>query len=89
MGFESKTGTYDSDDESLEEDVKTALDGLKKGETSGLIETETAYYIVRIDADTDKEATEKNKETIVEERKRDLYNDTLEGWQENDGWRTR
>ena len=89
MGFESKTGTYDSDDKSLEEDVKTALDGLKKGETSGLIETETAYYIVRIDADTDKEATEKNKETIVEERKKDLYNDTLEGWQENDGWKVK
>ena len=89
LGFSSKKGTYDADDDSLEEDVKSALDGLKKGETSGLIETDTAYYIVRLDEEKDKEATEKNKETIVEERKSDLYNETLEGWQKDDGWKVK
>ena len=89
LGFSSKTGTYDADDSSLEEDVKSALDGLKKGETSSLIETDTAYYIVRLDEETDKEATEENKETILQERKRDLYNETLEGWQKDDGWKVK
>lgn len=89
MGFEATTGTYDADDSSLEEDVKKALDGLKKGETSGLIETDTAYYIARIDKETDKEATEQNKETIVEERQKELYDDTLKEWQDKDGWKVK
>lgn len=89
FGFTAKTGAYDADDSSLEEEVKDALDGLKKGQTSKLIETETAFYIVRIDEETDKEETEKNKESIIEERQRDLYDETLEGWQENDGWKVK
>lgn len=88
-GFSATTGTYDSDDETLEEEVKTVLDGLKVGEVSDLIETENAIYLVRLDAETDKEATEKNKETIVKERQSDLYKDTLEGWQENDNWKVK
>lgn len=89
LDVSSKTGTYDADDSSLEEGVKSALDGLKKGETSDLIETDTAYYIVRLDEETDKEATEENKEKILQERKSDLYNETLEGWQKDDGWKVK
>ena len=89
FGFSAKTGTYDADDSSLEEDVKNALDGLKKGNTSELIETEKAFYIVRLDEETDKEATEKNRESIIQERKRTLYDETLEKWQEDDGWKVK
>ena len=89
FGFSAKTGTYDADDSSLEEDVKNALDELKKGNTSELIETETAFYIVRLDEETDKEATEENRESIIQERKRTLYDETLEKWQEDDGWKVK
>lgn len=85
-GYEVKTGTYAADDDTLDEAVKTALDGLKEGETSGVVETDTALYLLRIDTETDEEATETNRQTIIDTRKSDLYNEVLEGWQEDDGW---
>jgi foldase protein PrsA len=86
-GYDVSTGTYDADDSTLDEDVKDALDALKEGETSGVVETDSALYIVRIDSDTDEEATESNRETIISTRKSDHYDEVLEGWQENDGWK--
>ena len=56
---------------------------------SGLIETDNALYIVRLDSETDKEATEKNKETIIEQRKTDHYNEVLEKWQKKDNWKVK
>lgn len=86
-GYEVTTGTYAKDDSTLDEDVKKALDDLKKGETSSLIETDSAYYFVRIDKETDKEATEQNRESIISTRKSEHYDDVLSGWQKNDGWK--
>lgn len=77
--------TYEFDAEN-EDDLLVALEGLKAGETSGLIETDNALYIARVDSDTDKEATEKNRESIIEQKKNDFYNETLESWQEDDEW---
>lgn len=81
------TGTYDADNDTLDEEVKKALDGLKEGETSGLIETDDKAYFVRIDKDTDEDATEKNRTSIINQRKDDLYQKVLSGWQENDNWK--
>lgn len=81
------TGTYDADNDTLDEEVKKALDGLKEGETSGLIETDDKAYFVRIDEDTDEDATEKNRTSIINQRKDDLYQKVLSGWQENDNWK--
>ena len=79
-------GTYDADDDKLDAAVKKALDSLKEGETSALIETDTDLYIVRLDSETDEEATEENRESIIKTRKDELYDSVLEGWQEADGW---
>jgi foldase protein PrsA len=80
------TGTYAADNTSLADEVKTALDALKEGEMSELISTDSGYYIVRLDAETDEEATESNRESIIEDRQNDLYDEVLSGWQEDDGW---
>ena len=87
--YEVKKDAYAADDSALDEDVKKTLDGLKAGEVSGLIETDNALYIVRLDSETDKEATEKNKETIIEQRKTDHYNEVLEKWQKKDNWKVK
>ena len=81
------TGTYDADNDTLDEEVKKALDGLKEGETSGLIETDSKAYFVRIDKDTDADATEQNRTSIINQRKDDLYQEVLSGWQEDDNWK--
>lgn len=86
-GQKVTTGTYDADNDTLDEEVKKALDGLKEGETSGLIETDDKAYFVRIDKDTDEDATEKNRTSIINQRKDDLYQKVLSGWQENDNWK--
>lgn len=85
-GYEVTTSAYAKDDESLDEELLTALDALAEGETSGLIETDSALYFVRIDSDTDEEATEENREAIIAEREEALYDEVLTGWQEEDGW---
>jgi foldase protein PrsA len=85
-GYEVTNGTYASDDTSLEDEVKTALDDLQEGELSTVVETDTALYLVRIDSDTDEEATETNRQTIIDTRKSDHYNEVLEDWQDSDDW---
>lgn len=84
---QTTTGAYASDDSTLDTSVKKALDDLKEGETSDVIETDSALYIVHLDSETDKDATEKNRQNIIDKRKSDHYNEVLEGWQKKDGWK--
>ncbi len=85
-GYTASTGTYDADDTSLDEAVKTALDGLSEGETADPVVTDTAVYLVRLDAEHDEEATEKNRESIINERQSSHYSEVLEEWQKDDNW---
>ena len=80
------SATYAADNTSLDEEIKTALDALHEGEMSELITTDSGLYILRLDSETDEEATESNRESIIEDRQSALYDEVLSGWQENDGW---
>lgn len=84
--LEVTNGTYAADDTALDEKVKKALDGLKEGETSHTIETDTAYYILRLDKETDEKATEQNRKSIITSRQDEVYNKKVSEWQEKDGW---
>lgn len=85
-GYELSEDTYAADDEDLDASLKAALDKLAEGEMSGVIATEKAYYVVRLDAETDKDATEKHKQEIISGRQSTLYNEVLKAWQTDDGW---
>lgn len=87
FGYSATKGTYGKNDTSLDEAVKTALDELAVGEISQMIEGTNGIYFVRIDTDCDEEATEKNKETILNKRQDALYTEKLAAWQENDDWK--
>lgn len=80
------TGTFTKDDETLEEAVVTALQALEEGEVSEAVDTDTAYYVVRLDKKTDEEATENTRQTIITKRENDLYNEVLDGWKEEHEW---
>lgn len=80
------TGTFTADDEVLDEAVLTALKSLEEGALSGVIDTENAYYVVRLDAKTDQAATEATRAGIISERETKLFEDTLSGWQESHTW---
>jgi foldase protein PrsA len=84
-GYTATTDAYNADS-GLDESVIEALDALGEGEVSGAIETDNYLYLVRLDSETDEDATEQNREDLIEERQSDFYTDTVTGWQEDDGW---
>lgn len=89
-GYKVETGAYATKgtDKSIDEELLDEMKDLKEGETSPLIEgADDMLYFARIDADTDKEATEDNREAIIAEREAKLYDEVLTKWQKDDGWK--
>lgn len=78
--------TFTADDAVLDEAVVTALQGLDEGEISDVIETDSSYYVVRLDAATDEEATESNRQNLLETRRNEYYNEKLESWKAEHTW---
>lgn len=80
------TGTFTVDDATLDAAVLTALQDLEEGAVSDVIDTESSYYVVRLDAKTDVEATEATRQSIISDREDALYEEVLSGWQEAHTW---
>ena len=59
-------------------DVLRTLDDGELG--PDVIETDTAYYVVRLNKKVDEEATEDKKESIITDRENELYTDTTQQW---------
>lgn len=85
-GYTVSTGTYAADDESLDEEVVTALDALSEGEISDLVTTDSAYYILRLDTECDEEATENHRQEIIDDRQTELYDEVYGGWEDDADW---
>lgn len=85
-GYTVSTGTFTANDEMLDAAVLAVLQGLEEGEVSDVIDTENAYYVVRLDAKTDEAATEMNRASIISERQNALYEEVLTAWQETHTW---
>ena len=64
---------------SVQDVVKDLADGEVAGE---LVEEDGAYYVVRLEKAFDEEATEEEKDSIIEERKQDMYDGIIEDWKE-------
>lgn len=86
-GYTVSSGTFASDNTTLDEAVLTALEGLtEEGEISDVVETDSSYYVLRLDQITDADATEQHRQQIVSQRQSDLYNEVLDGWKEASDW---
>ena len=75
------TTTFGADDESRKELI-AATDGLADGtlvETP--VETSTGFYVVRLETQVDREATDQEKENIISERKNDRISELYEEWE--------
>ena len=64
---------------SINEKGNIIKEELKEGEISGVIETTSNLYVVRIDADTDEAATETNRQNIIANREAALYEEVVTG----------
>lgn len=74
--------TFGEDDSLVDDKVKEAARTLTDGALYGeVIEGENGYYVVRMDSVLDREATDQEKESIVNQRKQEAYSELLESWE--------
>lgn len=94
----STSVTYGADDTTVDAAILAAVEGLADGtivETVVESEDGTSLFVVRFDADLDRDATDAEKETIVSERQQEDYTAEIESWVEaasfevkEDVWKT-
>ena len=71
----------DEDSSAYPEEVLTVLRGLTEGEVaSDIIETDTGYYVVRLDKVLDEDATASKRESLKSSKEEDYYTETTDGW---------
>ncbi len=76
-----ETATFDDDSDTLDKKVYKAAKKLKEGQLSKVIETDSACYVIRLDSNLDREATDSKKEEIVSKRKSDAFDAIYEKWE--------
>ena len=94
-GYTVSTYSYGSDEigedgtatGSMDASVITAADALKEGEVSSMISVDgKGYYVIRLDSEFDRDATDKEKETIVSQRQSDKYTEVCDSYKEEKEW---
>lgn len=83
-------GDLNEDDNTTSMDVEVlkAADKLKKGKMAdSVIETDSNYYVIRMDSTDDKEAAKTKKESILTQRRNDKYSETVESYKEASEWK--
>lgn len=82
-GAEVQTATFDSESTSPDADLIAAADALEaEGDVTDVIETDGGLYVAELTSLLDREATDQEKENIVEQRRQDQYDSLLEEWRE-------
>lgn len=81
-GYTVSTYSYGADESSFEEAVISAVDTLEDGGITDLIETDTYYYVARMDSTFDEEKTESKKESIISQRKTEHYTEICDSYKE-------
>lgn len=79
-GYDVETATFDADTTTPAAELIAAADALKKGESTGVVETTTGCYVAIVTSLKDKEATAAKKESIISERQQEAYADLCETW---------
>lgn len=82
-GVEVQTATFDSESTTPDDDLIAAADALEnEGDVTDPVETDSGIYVARLTSLLDRDATDTEKETIVEQRRQDQYNSLLEEWRD-------
>ena len=82
--FTTKEGEDEDEDSTgaaYPDEVLTVLRGLKDGEVADdIIETDTGYYVVRLDKINDEDATASKRESLQNSKESTYYTDTTNQW---------
>lgn len=80
---EVRTTTFDSESTSPDADLIAAADALEaEGDVTDVIETDSGLYVARLTSLLDRDATDQEKQNIVEQRRQDQYDSLLEDWRD-------
>ena len=83
LGAEAQTATFDSESTSPNEDLIAAADALQnEGDVTELVETDSGIYVAELTSLLGREATDAEKESIVEQRRQDQFDSLLEEWKD-------
>lgn len=83
-GYTETKGSYSSDNQgAYSEEVIQALDALKEGEVSEIIETESSFYLLKLTAEVDAEATETRKASLKQTKEQEYYSQLMEEWRKD------
>lgn len=82
-GLEVETTSFDSEMTAPYVDFVKAADKLGENEVTDAIDSEGGLYVGKVTSLFDREATDKEKERIVRERKDDQYDSLLKKWKED------
>lgn len=78
--FSPQEVTFDAKAVSPSEELVKAADALAEGETTGVIETDNAYFVAKVTTLLDRDATEAKKQSIVTERKNEAHKKLIDKW---------
>ena len=70
-----------TEDTSPSTEMIAAVNALSEGQTSGVIESENGCYVAKLVSALDREATDAEKQSIINQRKNDRFTEIYEGWQ--------
>ncbi len=68
---------------SIPEEVLDAAEKLQDNEFADIIKTDSAYYVIQMEAKRDEEATKTELESVITERENEKLNDTLDKWRDD------
>ena len=76
--------TFDSDSVSPSKEVVKAADKLGEGETTDVIEGDTACYVAKVTSLNDKTATETKKQSMITDKQDKYYKKVLKKWKKEE-----
>lgn len=79
-GVEVQTAAFDAESASPDAKLVEAADKLKEGEVTDVVESDYGLYVGKVTSLLDREATDAEKATIVDNRKQEQYDSILEKW---------
>lgn len=71
--YADTTYSYSPDDSTMDEAIIEAADALKEGEVSDLVKGSNGYFVLRLDSEYDKEASDKNKVSLIAAERVEYY----------------
>lgn len=80
--LEVKSTAFDSETTAPDEGLVDAADVLEENGVTDVVETEAGCYVAKLTSLLDREATDAKKQTIISQRKSELYTETCEKWRE-------